>query len=73
MCEKINENRSRVVEYIIKNNKVLSDDSLINQNEDIVSNEVLNQRNSNILKPNIKNNQKKKPIKPVAPMKVGRK
>lgn len=70
---KINENRSRVVEYIIKNNKVLSDDSLINQNEDIVSNEVLNQRNSNILKPNIKNNQKKKPIKPVAPMKVGRK
>ena len=70
---KINENRSRVVEYIIKNNKVLSDDSLINQNEDIVSNEVLNQRNSNILKPNNKNNQKKKPIKPVAPMKVGRK
>ena len=38
-----------------------------------VDNNVEVTKSSNVLKPVIKNNQNKKPIKPIAPMKVGRK
>ena len=72
----LSSDRKKVVEYIINNNKVKSNDNLINREAiEIVNvdNDVEVPKSSNVLRPVIKNNQNKKPIKPIAPMKVGRK
>ena len=68
--------RKKVVEYIINNNKVKSNDNLINREVNVngdYNDDAVDTKNSKVLKPIIKKEQNKKPIKPIAPMKVGRK
>ena len=68
--------RKKVVEYIINNNKVKSNDNLINREVNVnvdYNVDAVDTKNSKVLKPIIKKEQNKKPIKPIAPMKVGRK
>ena len=71
----MNEDRSKVVEYILKTNTRSADDSIISSNEEKVeeSIETLKEIEKKVVKPIHKIDNKKKNIKPIAPLDVKKK
>lgn len=71
----VNEDRSKVVEYILKTNTRSADDSIISSNEEKVeeSIETPKEIEKKVVKPIHKIDNKKKNIKPIAPLDVKKK